>query len=167
MNPITQQELKEFCAARYGNLTWLSRKSGHSASSFSRFIKTGGGMSVHVRVELAQTIAQHKRPQVEANHRMFDGSPCLYCGGTLRYRRTLKCVQCRREQAAERRKAKPEGSSTKYSETRTGSAVHIVHPRRPSRTRCGGAVHHVLSYSAPIHSSSICPRCVKFQEARP
>ncbi len=54
-----------------------------------------------------------------------------------------------------------------YAETRTGLSVHIVHPRRRTRTRCGGAVHRVLPNDAPIRSDCICPRCVKFQEARP
>lgn len=54
----------------------------------------------------------------------------------------------------------------KYAETRTGAAVHIVHPRRTSRTRCGGAVHRVLPDSVPLNSACICPRCIQFQESK-
>ena len=53
----------------------------------------------------------------------------------------------------------------KYAETRTVAAVHRPPTQAqpdPLRWRCITS----LSYSAPIHSSSICPRCIKFQESK-
>lgn len=101
MNPITQQELKEFCAARYGNQACLARRAGYVSSSISDFLRFGCGLGIQARINLAQTIAQHQRQHDDRRSRTFEGSPCRNCGDTLRYTKGRQCVPCHRKKCLE------------------------------------------------------------------
>ena len=111
MNPITQQELAEFCAARYGNLTWLSRKSGYGTLGISTFLHHGYGLSEQARGILAQTIAQHGHQRKEMGGHFFEGKPCRSCGGTLRYRAQNRCVPCHLRRCQEEYQRTKQGES--------------------------------------------------------
>lgn len=102
MNPITQRELAEFCAQRYGNQAWLARRAGYTHSSISDFLRLGCGLGIQARINLAQTIAQHQRQHDDRRNSMtFEGSPCRNCGGTLRYTKGRQCTHCQRKKCLE------------------------------------------------------------------
>ena len=111
MTPITQQDLKEFCAQRYGNQAWLSRKSGYGTAGIATFLHHGYGLSERARGILAQTIAQHGHQRMEVGGRFFEGKPCRSCGGTLRYRANSRCVPCHLKRCQEEHQRTKQGES--------------------------------------------------------